>query len=121
MANSPASTSKTTEIEEVFVFFDSSVTNDEYTEAFTKMTLDLYKAIERAKLLKEQKDIVQEKLNSCLTELNNLKTENERLSKVEHEISNLTTINRVLLIDPYHLIVPVYKHIFFNNDAILPY
>ena len=100
MASSPASTSKassSTTIEEVFDFYDSSISNEECREALSEMTLDLYKALEKAKLLKEQKNIIQEKLNSCLTELNNLKSENERLSKVEHENSNLTAIHRVLL------------------------
>ena len=58
MASSQASTSKVsspTSIEEVFDFYDSSITNEECREALSEMTLDLYKALEKAKLLKKTK------------------------------------------------------------------
>ena len=102
MASSPTSTSKassSTTIEEVFDFYDSSISNEECREALSEMTLDLYRALEKAKLLKEQKNIIQEKLDSCLTELKVLKTENERLSKVKHENNNLVAVHRVFLLE----------------------
>ena len=60
------------------------------------MTVDLYESIKRAKMLSMQKDNIQNELNTCLSELKDLKIKNQELNRIKHENSDMRVINKWL-------------------------